>query len=344
VNGLRLDPDALVEWLVRHAPELRPPLTAVPVTGGRSNLTLLLSDAAGHRWVLRRPPLHGVLPSAHDVLREYRIMGALAGTAVPVPRMVGSSGEDSPLGAPFFVMSHVDGMVPRTTEAVRDAFTPAQRRAAAKAAIATLAALHDLAPEDVGLGDLGRRDAYVERQLRRWLRQWEASRTREQPLVDSLHRRLGDAVPAQAASGIVHGDFRLDNLILGPGGEVRAVLDWELSTLGDPLADLGTMLAYWTDPGEEPLEGLATVTACEGFPTRRELAAWYAGESGRAVDGLGFYVAWACWKIAVILEGVYARYAAGAMGDGPQEDTQEFIRAADRLLERADETLRRGDW
>jgi aminoglycoside phosphotransferase (APT) family kinase protein len=335
-----LDLPRLTDWLRDRVPDLAPPLTATIIEGGLSNLTFRLTDAAGRRWVLRRPPWHGVLPSAHDVLREHRVIAALAGTGVPVPPVVGAEADPAPLGAPFFVMAYVDGLVLRGGDQAGGAFAPPLRWKLGLRAVEALAGLHGVDPDAVGLGQLGRRDGYVQRQLRRWWRQWQDSRTRDQPLVDELHRRLTAAAPPQRRSGIVHGDFRLDNLIVGRDGEVRAVLDWELCTLGDPLADLGGTLAYWVEPGEPPFERLASLPACAGFPTRAALLERYAEVTGDPVDHAGFYTALGRWKIAIILEGVYARYAAGAM-TGSAADVAGLRHDADRLLQHAVDELDR---
>jgi aminoglycoside phosphotransferase (APT) family kinase protein len=323
----------LTGWLAPRT-GLVPPLTATRVHGGLSNLTYVLGDAAGRRWVLRRPPLHGVLPSAHDVLREHRVMTALAGSAVPVPATVGAEASPGVLGAPFFVMEHVAGVVLRTPADSEATLTAGQRRHAAHRLVETLARLHDIVPERVGLGDLGRHDGYVHRQLRRWSHQWEASRTRDQPIAAEVHRRLGLAVPPQRRTSIVHGDFRLDNMVVDERGDIRAVLDWELCTLGDPLADLGTTLAYWLEPDEPPLEHLPLPTGRPGFPTREELRRRYAALTGDDPDDVGYYTALGRWKIAIILEGVYARYVSGAMG-GSGSDPSGLVRSADRLFRQA---------
>jgi aminoglycoside phosphotransferase (APT) family kinase protein len=199
--------------------------------------------------------------------------------------------------------------------------------------IATLAALHRVDPDAVGLGDLGRRDGYVERQLRRWARQWEQSKTRELPAIEEVGRRLAARVPPQGPAAIVHGDYRLDNLMLSPAGEVVAVLDWELCTLGDPLADVGLLMAYWPEPGDEVRPLTSPPSALPGFPSRADLAGAYAAVAGRDLSELDFYVALGFWKLAVILEGVYARAAAGAYGGG--FDYQEFPAIVTRLSEQA---------
>jgi aminoglycoside phosphotransferase (APT) family kinase protein len=308
--------DGVTRWFSDHVPGVQEPLAFDRIAGGQSNLTYTVADQAGGRWVLRRPPLSGVLPSAHDMAREHRIIAALAATEVPVPRAFGLCEDSSVTGAPFYVMEHVDGVVPRDEATVLASFGLAERAAASTALVDALLALHRVDPEAVGLGRLGRGHGYVERQLARWRRQWEQSKTRELPAVEEVHRRLTARVPAQERVAIVHGDYRLDNLILSPAGAVRAVIDWELSTLGDPRADLGLLLVYWAEAGDEVLPLGTAPTRLPGFPGRAEVTAAYASGAGHRTDDLDFFVALGYWKLAVILEGVYARYAGGAYGQG----------------------------
>ena len=309
-----IDPDNVTTWLCEHEPSVIAPLDFELITGGLSNLTFLVTDATGRRWVLRRPPLGHVLATAHDVAREHRIISALAPTPVPVAPVVGLCADDSVNGAPFYVMEHVDGIVARDV-AAGEQLSPAARARAGEAVVEVLTAIHSVDVDAVGLGDLGRREAYVERQLSRWQRQWEATRDAEVPVVDDLHARLAAAVPEQGPATIVHGDYRLDNCILSCDGEIAAVLDWELCTLGDPLADVGLMLVYWTEAGDAVQTGLPTATTLDGFPTRAELVSSYHEHSGRDLSSIGFYVALGYWKLACILQGVLVRYRAGAMGD-----------------------------
>src|SRR6266542_173162 len=259
-----------------------------------------------------------------------------------VPEAVGLCPDPSVTGAPFYVMRYVDGIVPRDEATVAGAFDERQRATASMSLVEALVALHRVDPHAVGLGGLGRRDGYAGRQLRRWSRQSEQSRTRELPAIEEVGRRLAARVPPQGAATIVHGDYRLDNLVLSPAGEVLAVLDWELCTLGDPLADVGLLLVYWSEPGDEVLPLGSAPTAMPGFPPRQELAAAYARSSGRDLGDLEFYQALGYWKLAVILEGVYARSAAGAYGGG--DDTYRgFAAVVARLAERAlDATARAG--
>jgi aminoglycoside phosphotransferase (APT) family kinase protein len=327
-------------WFADHVAGAKPPLAFEKIAGGRSNLTYAVSDAAGGRWALRRPPLGKTLSSAHDMGREHRIIAALTPTAVPVAPAVGLCADESVNGGvPFYVMDWVAGPVLRSRrEAER--FDEAGRRAIGERVIDTLAAIHAVDPDTVGLGDLGRREDYVGRQLRRWQRQWEGWKTREIDLIEDLHRRLEARIPAQRETTLVHGDYRLDNMILTEAGEVAAVVDWELCTLGDPLADVGMLMVYWAQPGDTQTALLDPPTMASGFPVRDELKARYAERTGRDLGELDFFVALGYWKLAIILEGVYARFAAGQYGSS-DEAFQEFAHFVVRLAEAADEAERR---
>jgi aminoglycoside phosphotransferase (APT) family kinase protein len=332
-----IDSDPVTAWFQQHLDGVRPPLRFELISGGRSNLTYTVTDSAERRWVLRRPPLGHVLATAHDMGREYAVISALGPTEVPVPPAVGICEDEAVNGAPFYVMGYVAGTVPRDEATVVAAFDERARAAAADSLVDALVALHRVDPDAVGLGQLGRREGYLERQLRRWKGQLEQSRTRELPVLDEVHRRLAAAVPAQVGPArVVHGDYRLDNVVLSPAGRVLAVLDWELCTLGDPLADLGLLLVYWAEPGDTELPLGTAPTTLPGFPARAELADAYAARSGRAVDELDYYQAFGYWKLAVILEGVYARYAAGAYGQGDDQTWRAF---ADTVVQLADRAL-----
>jgi aminoglycoside phosphotransferase (APT) family kinase protein len=331
-----INADGVTAWFTGHVPGIRPPLTFSLIAGGRSNLTFRVADAVSGSWVLRRPPLGSVLASAHDMGREHRVMAALAPTPVPVPPVVGLCTDESVNGAPFYVMEFVDGLVLRDETAMTGVSEPV-RWAAAESLVDVLARLHEVDPDAVGLGDLGRKEGYVERLLRRWRGQWEQSRTREIPLVEEVAERLARDIPHQGPATIVHGDYRLDNAIVAPeDGQLRAVLDWELCTLGDPLADVGLLMVYWTEPEDEVSPLFWAPTRAPGFPGRKEVAARYAERSGRDLSELDYYVALGLWKIAVILEGVYARYAAGAYGQ-TDESFRQFEALVPRLAEAAAE-------
>ncbi|HEY3239519.1 MAG TPA: phosphotransferase family protein [Acidimicrobiia bacterium] len=336
-----IDAEAVTGWLTAHEPSARPPLDFSLIAGGRSNLSYRVTDRAGGAWVLRRPPLGTLLASAHDMSREHRIIAALAGSPVPVPPVVGLSPDDSVNGAPFYVMRFVDGVVLRDPAVVGSIAEPV-RRAAGEALVDTLADLHAFDPDDVGLGELGRREGYVERLLRRWQGQWDKSKTRDLPLVDEVAERLARRIPTPGPARIVHGDYRLDNVIVSPDdGRVQAVLDWELCTLGDPLADVGLLLVYWTEPEDSFSPLTWAPTAAGGFPSRNEVATRYATRSGRDLSEIDYYVALGLWKLAVILEGVYARYAAGAYGTGTDETWRDFDKLVPRIAEEAHDAASR---
>jgi aminoglycoside phosphotransferase (APT) family kinase protein len=309
--------EAVDRWLRAELPELVRDRSwrADVLSGGLSNITYRL-HLAGGPVILRRPPLGGVLPSAHDMKREYRVMSALGATAVPVPRTLALGADPAVLGYPFYVMTQVDGEVLRTAEDTA-AVAPEVRAGLARQLVDVLADLHAVDLEAAGLTDYGRPDGYTERQIRRWGEQWERSRTRDLPDMERLLRWLADHVPSRAEGTVVHGDYRLDNTIVdltGPAPRIAAVVDWELSTLGDPLADLGLALTYWHDRDDADRAAIPVavgVTAHEGFPTGREFAEAYARRTGRDLGELPFYLALATMKLAVVLEGVHARYVGG---------------------------------
>jgi aminoglycoside phosphotransferase (APT) family kinase protein len=284
------------------------------ISGGKSNLTFNLASAAGE-LVLRRPPSGSLLPSAHDMGREARVQRALAETEVPVAPVVLADGGDL-IGAPCYVMEKVSGHVVRGELPNGFATAEAEREEMAQVFVDTLAALHAVDPRAVGLGDYGRPDGFMERQVRRWTGQWERSTTSEVPEVVELGRRLARHVPVQQRSTIVHGDYRTDNVVYDGDepGRIRAVLDWELSTLGDPLSDVAFLALFWREAGEPPLSLVPGVTHLPGFPGRDTVLERYARASGADLDDLGFYQAFARFKFAVIVQGVAARSAAGAMG------------------------------
>lgn len=334
-----IDVEPLTAWLSSRVDGARPPFTFDLVAGGHSNLTYVVTGTDGRRFMLRRPPLGRLLPSAHDVGREHRILAALDGTPVPVPHPVAVCADESVTGAPFYVMEHVDGLVLRDAAAVEAAVPTASREKVGIALADTLAAIHAVDPADVGLADLGRPDGYLVRQLKRWRNQLERSTTRDQPVLFEMHEWLAARMPAQQGPArFVHGDYRLDNCLVGPDGEVRAVLDWELCTLGDPLADVGLLMVYWPEPGDAtfPL-GEQSPTTAGGFPTRAEMLDRYAAASGRDVSDVAYFVAFGYWRLACITEGVYARYKAGTMGDD-SVDPEVFAERVNQLAAAARET------
>jgi aminoglycoside phosphotransferase (APT) family kinase protein len=338
-----IDPEAVTAWISDALPGIVPPLRFELVAGGRSNLTYRVEDATGRRLALRRPPVSHVLPTAHDMAREHRILGALWPTPVPVPEPLASCEDETVTGAAFYVMGFVDGLVLRDADVAESTFEdPASRRAAGLALADTLATLHRVDPDAVGLGTLARREGYVERQLRRWREQVAQSAAAGGAALERL-ARVGEAlaarVPPQRASVIVHGDFRLDNAVVRPDGTVAAVLDWELATLGDPMADVGTFLDYWALPDDgEPVLGKLPASALPGFPSREELLERYAANSGRDVSTVAYFMAFGYWRLACILQGVYARYVGGAAGGDP-ESVEALPATAARLAELGATTL-----
>ncbi len=317
--GLPGLPAAAVQpWLRAALPGLSGdgPWTAELISGGLSNITYRLFLPGG-TVILRRPPLGDVLPRAHDMEREYRVLSALVPTAVPVPEPLALCTDPDVLGVRFYVMRDVPGQVLRTGDDT-EALSPATRAALADDLIGTLAVLHEVSPDEVGLGDYGRRSGYCVRQIKTWGAQWERSKTRDLPDMEVLLARLAGVAPEDSACAVVHGDFRLDNTVVSlapPGGpRIAAVLDWELSTLGDPLADLAVTLSYWHDPGDTARGDIpvsAGLTDKPGFPTADWLASAYAARTGRDLGSLSFYMALAWMKLAVICEGVHARYLGG---------------------------------
>ncbi|MCR6485075.1 phosphotransferase family protein [Amycolatopsis sp. OK19-0408] len=304
---------ALAEFLHEHVPGLLSgPLRVELLAGGRSNLTYLLGDGSG-RWVLRRPPLGHVLATAHDMGREFRVLAALHPSAVPVPRPI-VQGDADVFGAPFYVMTFADGAVLRERHQL-ESLGAAEAARLADALVDVLARLHATDPAAVGLGDLGRPDGYLERQLRRWAKQLAASHSRDLPELTALAGRLGQRVPETGAAAIVHGDYRLDNLVVDPaGGQVVAVLDWEMATLGDPLADLASAVAWWDGP-DNPVA--TTPARVPGFPSAGFLVEAYARRSGRDLAALPWYLGFAYYKIAAIFEGIHYRARQGlTVGEG----------------------------
>ena len=334
-----INPPGVEAWLSERVAGLEPPLRYERIAGGRSNLTYAVRDAAGNAWALRRPPLGERLASAHDMGREHRVIAALQETDVPVPPVVGICEDESVNDAPFYVMGFVDGPILRS-RAEAETFDESQRQAIGERVVDTLAAIHAVDPDAAGLGELGKKQEYVARTLHRWYGQWEKSKTREIALIDDVHERLAARIPEQGPATIVHGDYRLDNMILSPSGEVAAVVDWELCTLGDPLADVGLLMVYWSQEGDELIPLFDPATTAPGFPKREQLKERYGERTGRDLSQLDFYVALGYWKLAVILEGVFARYAKGQYGS-TDEGFQEFARIVERLAEGADEAERR---
>ena len=333
--------DRVTTFVTSAVPELVAPLDFHLIAGGRSNLTFAVTDANGRRVALRRPPVSHVLPTAHDMAREHRIITALGPTPVPVPMTVGLCTDPAVNGAPFYVMEFVDGHILRTADQATSELTPSVRGAVGAQLAGTLAALHAIDVDVVGLGDLARRDGYIERQVKRWLGQFEAMAVPgvdHGGIVEAVGAQLLATVPEPQRVSIVHGDYRLDNTVVNDDGQVIAILDWEICTLGDPLADLGTLLCYWAEPGDGPVALMDSPTLAEGFATRDEVTAAYAAASGLDVSRAPYYTAFGFWRLACILQGVYARYVGGA-GAGDQGSVDGYPAHIRRLAELAQSTL-----
>jgi len=309
--GLRLEPTTA--WLAENL-GLTGPLAARLVAGGRSNLTYRLTDSTGRQMALRRPPASHVLETAHDMRREWTVLNAVSGTGVPVPRALALCQDESVNGADFYVMEWVDGIVPADDESAGQLSEDARRRLTDQLAD-VMAALHTLDPLEIGLSDWQRPGDFLQRQLKRWHRQIHASGSTHLDLADRVHGELVRLAPTGVELRIVHGDFRAGNVLVGPDGIIRAVLDWELATLGHPLADLGWILASWSRPGDGRPPVTGTPSMLPGFGEREDLLQRYAAASGRDLSALSVYEAFARWRSACISAGVRARYLAGAMGD-----------------------------
>jgi aminoglycoside phosphotransferase (APT) family kinase protein len=337
-----IDRAAVEGWFEANIEKVELPLGFEMIAGGRSNLTYAVTDQAGARWALRRPPLGKRLGSAHDMGREQRVVSALAETPVPVAPIAGFCDDESVNEAPFYVMEFVDGPVLRAREDA-DPYSAAERQAIGERVVDTLVTIHAVDPDAAGLGELGKKSDFVARTLHRWLGQWEQLRTRELPLVNEVGDRLAARIPEQGPATIVHGDYRLDNMILNSSLEVAAVVDWELCTLGDPLADVGLLLVYWAEEGDELLPLFEPATMAPGFIGRDQVRTRYAEASGRDLSEIDFYVALGYWKLSIILEGVFARYTAGQYGSeaAAGEGAQTFARTVVALADAADAAERR---
>jgi len=325
-----IDLDGVHRWFADHVDDVGPAdeLRIQQVQGGHSCLTYIVQVADGTRYVLRRPPVGHLLASAHDVLREHRVITALAGTDVPVAPVVGACEDPDVTGAPFYVMGFVDGPVLHD-RAAAERLPVAARQRAAESMIEVLVALREVDPDAVGLGELAKRTDYLGRQLRRWHGQWEAADTRPMPRMADLHAWLVANQPEEGPAGIVHGDFRLGNVIHAPDGSVAALLDWELCTLGPPAADLSYLLSWWTrDEDGRP----DAASAADGFPDRDQLVAWYEARTGEAAADLGYWSAFHAWRSACIAAGVFTRYKHGQMG-GAADDLTRFEDSVEQSID-----------
>jgi aminoglycoside phosphotransferase (APT) family kinase protein len=336
-----IDPASLDPWLAEHLVGSQPPFAYELIAAGGSNLTYRVTDDAGAIWALRRPPVGHTLPTAHDMGREWRIMSALAPTAVPVPACLARCEGPGVLDAGFYVMEFVEGTILRDRGGA-EAFTPARAEVATDSLVEVQIAFHTLDLAATGLADLGRHEDYVGRQLKRWRSQVERDQVRDVPLFAELHDRLAAAKPPERhPAGLAHGDYRFDNTVLGPDDRVVAVLDWELCTIGDPLADFAWSLQYWADPGDGFTWLTDPPTVHPAFPRRDEVAARYAARSGFDLSDLPYYTVFSWWKQACIVEGAYARRLRGATGGmGATGGVDGIARRVDHLLERAHELAR----
>jgi len=332
-----IDREPVTEWLAANVAGSAPPFAFDLIAGGRSNLTYRVTDAAGHAYALRRPPVSHILATAHDMAREHTVISALQGTGVPVPRTLGLCTDTGVNGAPFYVMSFVEGHILRD-EAASATLSEQVRAHASESLVDTLARLHTVDVDAIGLGEFARREGYIARQLKRWHGQFEQSVLDGVPgpaVIDRAWEELSAKIPEQQGVAIVHGDYRLDNTVLDDAGDVIAILDWEICTLGDPLADLGLLLVYWAEAGDTTPAVLGVApTALPGFATRDRLVERYAAASGRDVSAVPYYKAFGIWKLACILQGVYVRYAGGAAA-GDRSGVDQFADGVARLGERA---------
>ncbi|MER5970065.1 phosphotransferase family protein [Streptomyces sp. NPDC002055] len=303
-----LDLERLRAHLDRERPGLvGGPLGAELIEGGRSNLTYAVTDGTS-RWVVRRPPLGHVLATAHDMHREHRVISALHPTTVPVPEPLLLCEDETVIGSPFYVMEFVEG-TPYRTVAQLAPLGPERTRGVVLGLADTLVELHSVDPAAAGLADFGRPEGFLERQLRRWGKQLDASRNRDLPGIDELHAGLGKDLPRSPAPAVVHGDYRLDNVLVGADDRITAILDWEMSTLGDPLTDLGLLAMY--SSLDLPGSPVSTTGGAPGHPEAAELIERYAAASGRDVSAISWYTAFAWFKLAVILEGIHYRFTLG---------------------------------
>ncbi len=302
---------AVEAWVTEHVPGLVPPFNWTRLLGGHSNLTYQIEDTQGRLSVIRRPPRGELLPKAHDMSREWALISALHGTDVPVPEPLGFCEDPDITGAWFYIMGHIDGHPLYNVEDV-NTFVPEDKRPLlADSFIEILAALHALDPDEIGLGELGKKEGYVARQLKTWYRSWTSSSEPAQfddPRAHELQRFFLENMPEQGMARVVHGDYGLHNTLVSPDGRVAAVVDWEISTLGDPLADLAYALNIWRpSDSSKPLDP-TSVTQQPGFPQREILTKRYEEITGQDLSQLDYYLGFNRWKTAAIIHGVYARY------------------------------------
>lgn len=339
-NEFGIDIQQTSEWISSRYEHLKAPYEFNLISGGRSNLTFEVTDSLGHKVCLRRPPVSHVLPTAHDMAREFKIISSLNQVNFAVPKTIGICTDLNITGSTFYLMEFVEGYILRDVEALADLGTPFRSKAS-RSLIEALYALHSIDPDAIGLGDLAKKQGYIERQLKRWFSQFLSSQEltgRVVKSVEQAYHYLSSNVPAQTRTSIVHGDYRLDNCVLDFQGNLLAVLDWELCTLGDPMADLGLLMVYWAEEGD-PITALESAPTAEGgFMSRQEMANIYSSLGDIDIEKLDYYVAFGYWKLACILEGVFSRYALGA-GAGDQRDYRIYGEQVDILANRALEII-----
>ncbi len=337
---LGVDARSVTKWFEENIPGVKPPLSFDAITGGLSNLTYKVTDAAGNNFIFRRPPTGKLTPSAHDVQREYRIYKALENTPVPVPRMAGLCTDHAVTGADFYVMYFVIGKVLNTAADAEQALDEAGRINAANQLVDTLVELQALDPDSVGLGDLSRKEDFVARQINRWTKAVARVNGVEQyHRIMELQGQLEARIPPQRSAVFVHGDYRLENVMVDPAGDIIAVLDWEVCTLGDPLSDISYIISFWPHP-EEEFPTRPGPSQAPGFPNHSYLLERYAEKSGRDLSDVKYYLAFQYWRMAcVIIQGV-AIYAKGGYGEGAQSGAMKgYVRMVDKYIQEADKLM-----
>jgi len=325
-SAVRIDPDRISSWLEQQA-GLEGPFAVNLLAGGRSNLTYLL-EGPKSRYVLRRPPSGNIPRGAHDVLREADLLDSLHGR-VPVPRIHAQCKDTDVIGVPFVIMEYLEGLILRSPADVETHADGLVRARAGTSLVDALVRLHAADITETSLSGLANRRDYLSRQLHRWDANWKHARTRDLPDLAAAQEWLVAHAPAQPRTAVVHGDFRLDNCMLDDRGNVVGLLDWEIATVGDPMADLGQLLVYWAEPGDDFTALASPPTSLEGFATREELASRYLDATGEDPARLQYFIAFNWWKVACIVENVYSRMLGGVMGqvDRPPESFGEQARA-----------------
>ena len=336
--------NAVEDWVRQNVPELTPPFSWIRLEGGHSNLTYQIDDQNGRSAVIRRPPQGELLPKAHDMSREWALIKALSTTNVPVPKPYGFCEDPGVTGAWFYIMGLIDGKPLYNSEDTQALVPQSRRETLAHSFFDALADLHQVDPDAVGLGELGKRDSYVGRQIKTWYRSWTSSVSGanfDDERAHSLQAYFLEHLPDQGPIRVVHGDYGLHNCLFGADCTVAAIVDWEISTLGDPLADLAYALNPWPDPSDERPIAPESATSLEGFPPRSVLAQRYAERTGRDLSNLSYYVAFNRWKSACIVHGVYARYMEGKKST-EGVDLETLRTRIDLSLELAVEAIDRG--